>query len=205
MNPKLKLSLTVAGAGLAVIGQGSMMSEALAGPSLTGNSTQTFEAGADYNLQYGQSIEVIGNTSNTLNPFQVTAVNTALSATGVGVLEGNAGTSTLTASFDRNGFGETTNTASTLATPSFAVQAAIVPLGGQAGTGGITTATSTIIFATPTAVVLNQTSLEDVTVTGAGTDTGVIGASITAENQGASGVTGSFTDSLTVINSLTAF
>jgi hypothetical protein len=204
MNPKLKLSLTVAGAGLAVIGQGSMMSEALAGPSLTGNSTQTFEAGADYNLQYGQSIEVIGNTSNTLNPFQVTA-GTVTGVTAVGVLEGNAGTSTLTASFDRNGFGAATNTSSTLATPSFAVQAAIVPLGGQAGTGGITTATSAIIFATPTAVVLNQTSAAGIVVTGAGTDTGIIGASITAENQGASGVTGSFSDSLTVINSLTAF
>jgi hypothetical protein len=202
MNPKLKLSLTVAGAGLAVIGQGSMMSEALAGPSLTGNSTQTFQAGADYNLQYGQSIEVIGNTTNTLNPFQVT---TGVVGTNVGVIEGNAGTSTLTASFDRNGFGATGNTSSSLSTPSFAVQAAIVPLGGTGGTGGITTATSTNIFATPKAVVLNQTSAAGISVIGAGTDTGIIGASITAENQGASNVIGSFTDSLTVINSLTAF
>ena len=205
MNPRLQLSLSLAGAGLALISQGALLSGAQAGPSLTGNSNQTFTAGSSFNLQYGQSIEVIGNTTNTLNPFQVTAVNTSLSATAAGVLEGNAGTSTLTAAFDRNGFGSTANTSSTLATPSFAVQAAIVPLGGQAGTGGITTATSSIIFATPTAVVLNQTSAAGISVIGAGTDTGIIGASITGQNQGASGITGSFADSLTVINSLSAF
>lgn len=208
MNPKLKLSLTVASASFALMSQAAFTTEALAGPNLTGNSVQSFSAGADFNLQSGQSLEVIGNTSNTFNPFQVTAVNTSLSATSVGVLEGNAGTSTLTAAFDRNGFGATTNTGSTLSTPSFAVQAAIVPLGGTGGTGGITTATSSNIFATPTTLVLNQgtsSGIQTISVTGAGTDTGVIGASINAQSLGASGITGTFQDSLTVINSLSAF
>ncbi len=124
----------------------------------------------------------------------------------------NAGTSTLTAAFDRNGFLNTANTT------SFAVQAGVISLGGNAPTAGVTTgpvgstgapATVGIIKAgLSLGIVLNQdttTGLPSIAITGAGSDTGIVGASITSQAIGASAASGSFNDNLTVVNSLTAF
>ena len=73
MNPKLKLSLAAAGAGIALIGQGSLTSAAIAGPSFSASSNLNYGASAEFNLQQAQSFEAIGNYSGTVNPFAVTA------------------------------------------------------------------------------------------------------------------------------------
>ena len=133
MNSKLKLALvaaSAAGAAASLIGQ---IPAALAGPSLSGTSTQNFGAGAAFNLQSAQSFEAVGATSATITPFAPSAFTAAGVASSGGFtgtpIAGllNAGTSTLTAAFDRNGFDNTsTLTNSSLATPSFAVQAGII-------------------------------------------------------------------------------
>ena len=215
MNSKIKLALaaaSAAGAAVTMIGQASV---ALAGPSLTGITNQTYNAGASYNLQAGQSFSITGQISG-FTPFQAstgllpgtTAGSISSPAFAVGITEGNAGTSTLTAAFDRNGFGGTTTTASTLATPSFAVQGAVIALGGTGGTGGITTITSTNQFNTPKGIVLNQddaSGVPSITVTAASSPTAITGVNINSQLIGASAVNGSFSDTFQVINSLSAF
>ena len=212
MNPKLQLSLSLAGAGLALIGQGAMLSGAQAGPSFSSNSNQTYNAGANFNLQQAQSFQATGNYSGTVSPFAVTASPADLDNTPVaGDL--NAGTSTLTAAFDRNGFLNTANTA------SFAVQAGVISLGGNAPTAGVTTGPVNATTGAPATVgivkaglalglVLNQSTtggVPSITLTGAGSNSGIIGASITSQAIGASATSGTFDDNLTVVNSLTAF
>lgn len=203
MNPKLKLNLAAAGAGIALLGQGTMMiSEAIAGPSLTGNATQTYNAGAAFSLQSGQSFEAIGNYAGTVTPFAVTENVSGITNVPVAATL-NAGVSTLTAAFDRNGLSNTDNG------PSIAIQAGIIQLGGNAPTNNVTTSSPVTVTAGLTkGLVLNQSSgggVQTITLTGSGTDTGLIGASISSEAIGASQTTGSLVDSLTVINSLTAF
>ena len=221
MNTKLKLALvaaSAAGAAASLIGQ---IPAALAGPTLSGTSTQNFGAGAAFNLQSAQSFEAVGATSATIAPFApsaFTAGTTTPTATNGGFtgtpLAGllNAGTSTLTAAFDRNGFDTSVSNNSSLATPSFAVQAAIIPLGGNFPTAGITTATTdssgtNIKTNLALGIVLNQNAASGVpaiTIAGSG-GTSIIGASITSQSVGASQTTGTFSDSLTVVNSLSAF
>ena len=215
MNSKINLALAAAGAAGAVASLIGQIPAALAGPTLTGNSTQTYDAGATFSLQTGQSFEAIGTFSGTVNPFAVTATQTDLDNVPVAGILG-AGTSTLTAAFDRNGFANSVNTASTLATPSLAVQAGIIQLGGSAPTACVTTGPcpggapgSTVKAGLPLAIVLNQGTsagtVNNITLVGSNTPDGIVGASITSELIGATGATGSITESLTVINSLTAF
>jgi hypothetical protein len=209
MNPKLQLSLSLAGAGLALIGQGSMLSSAQAGPSLSVTSSQTYNAGANFNLQQAQSFSVTGNvaTSAMIDLFAITEQSTAsASTTNFPGIAGNlsAGTSTLTAAFDRNSFLDNANNT------SLAVQAGVIGLGGNAPTAGVTTATTATPVTARVAlgIVLNQNTTDgipSIEVSGAGSNTGVIGASITSQAFGASAATGIFSDSQTVINSLTAF
>ena len=207
MNPKLKLSLAAAGAGFALIGQGSMLSQAIAGPSLSATSSQNYNAGANFNLQQAQSFSATGNYSGTVDPFAVTEQSTAAaSATNFPGIAGNlsAGTSTLTAAFDRNGFQDTSQNA------SFAVQAGVIGLGGNAPTAGVTTSASGTIFTARVAlgVVLNQDTtngVPSISITGASSNSGIISASISSQVLGASAASGNFSDSLTVINSLSAF
>lgn len=207
MNPKLKLGLAAAGAGFALIGQGSMLSQAIAGPSLSVTSGQTYNAGANFNLQQAQTFSATGDYSGTVTPFAVTASTITTSATNstfAGVA-GNlsAGSSTLTAAFDRNGFQDNANNT------SFAVQAGVIGLGGTAPTAGLTTASTPVVTAgVATNIVFNQnttTGVPSITLTGAGSNSGLIGASITSQTLGSSAATGNFSDSLTVINSLSAF
>jgi hypothetical protein len=57
-------------------------------------------------------------------------------------------------------------------------------------------------------LVLNQnstTGVPSISITGAGSNSGIVGASITSQSIGASEAVGSFSDNLTVVNSLTAF
>jgi hypothetical protein len=203
MNAKLKLNLAAAGAGIALISQGWTMSEALAGPSLSGSSVQTFSAGASFSLKQGQSFESQGFFSGTTTPFAVTENPGSLQNTPVaGAL--NAGTSTLTAAFDTNGFADSPNT------PSIAVQAGIISLGGSAPTAGVTTAPAGSSFKAGLALglVFNQSTtngIPTIQIRGASADSGIISASIDSESLGASITTGSFTDSLTVITGLSAF
>jgi hypothetical protein len=215
MNPKLQLSLSLAGAGLALIGQGSLISEAIAGPTFSATSIQNYGASAQYNLQQAQSFEAIGNYSGTVNPFAPTASPGGIDNTPVaGSL--NAGTSTLTAAFDRNGFLNNANNT------SFAVQAGVISLGGNSPTAGVTTGPVNASTGAPLTgstngviraglaldLVLNQnstTGVPSISITGAGSNSGIVGASITSQSIGASEAVGSFSDNLTVINSLTAF
>ena len=215
MNPKLKLSLAAAGAGIALIGQGSLTSAAIAGPSFSASSNLNYGASAEFNLQQAQSFEAIGNYSGTVSPFAVTATSSGLNNTPVaGDL--NAGTSTLTAAFDRNGFLNTANNT------SFAVQAGVISLGGNAPTAGVTTGPVDATTGAPLTgstngvikaglsldIVLNQnstTGVPSISITGAGSNSGIVGASISSQAIGASAAVGNFSDSLTVINSLTAF
>jgi hypothetical protein len=207
MNPKLKLSLAAAGAGFALIGQGSLISQAIAGPSLSATSIQNYNAGANYNLQQAQSFSATGNYSGVVEPFAVTAQSTAsASSTNFPGIAGNlsAGTSTLTAAFDRNGFQDSPQNA------SFAVQAGVIGLGGNAPTAGVTTATTATPVTARVAlgVVLNQDAtngVPSISLTGASNNSGIISASITSQVLGASAASGNFIDSLTVINSLSAF
>ena len=125
----------------------------------------------------------------------------------------NAGTSTLTAAFDRNGFLNTANTT------SLAVQAGVISLGGNTPTAGITTGPVDAITGAPATVgiikaglslgiVLNQdgaTGVPNISITGAGSNSGIVGASNSSQAIGASEAVGNFADNLTVINSLTAF
>lgn len=205
MNPKLKLSLAAAGAGFALIGQGTMVSQALAGPTLSGTSIQTYQAGAAFSLQSGQSFEAIGNYAGTITPFAVTENVSGITNTPVAATL-NAGVSTLTAAFDQQGL---SGTNSTFDGPSLAVQAGIIQLGGNAPTNNVTTGSPVSVSAGLTkGLVLNQSTsggVQTITLTGAGTDTGLIGASITSQAIGATQVTGSLVENLTVINSLTAF
>jgi hypothetical protein len=207
MNPKLKLGLAAAGAGFALIGQGSLLSGAQAGPSLSATSSQNYNAGANFNLQQAQSFSATGNYSGTVEPFAVTAQNaTTASSTNFPGIAGNlsAGTSTLTAAFDRNGFQDSPQNA------SFAVQAGVIGLGGNAPTAGVTTSTSGTIVTAKVAlgVVLNQdatSGVPSISITGASNNSGIISASITSQVLGASAASGNFSDTLTVINSLSAF
>jgi hypothetical protein len=207
MNPKLQLSLSLAGAGLALISQGAVMPGAQAGPSLNATSVQSYSAGANFNLQQAQSFSASGNYSGTVSPFAVTASTVTTNAT-AGTFAGvagnlSAGTSTLTAAFDRNGFQDTPETT------SLAVQAGVISLGGSAPTDGLTTqATTPITAGLALGIVFNQNTtsgVPSISLTGAGSDTGVVGASITSQAIGASAASGNITDSLSVINSLTAF
>jgi hypothetical protein len=153
-----------------------------------------------------------GSSTSVVTPFAITtgalpAGGTAPApvVTQTGLIEGNAGTSTLTAAFNPIGVVGGTATANK---PSFAVQAGVIPFGGQAGTGGVTTAAATSgIFTTPPAVVLNQgtTGAAGITLTGSGTANGIIAASVNGTDIGASQVQGGFTQNLSVITSLSAF
>ena len=217
MNPKIKLALvaaSAAGAASSLIGQ---IPAAIAGPTLTGISNQTYNASATYNLQAGESFQVTGAT-NGFTPFANTtgALATGAGAAGtnsgaafaLGTSLGNAGTSTLTAAFDRNGFGNSVNTGSTLSTPSFAVQAAVINLGGTGGTGGITTIASSNQFNTPTSVAFSQNTtsgIPSITVQANSSSTGITGVTINSQLIGASTTTGSLSDTFQVINSLSAF
>ena len=212
MNPKLNLLLTAAGAGIALLGQGSMLSAAQAGPTFSASSNQNYGASAEFNLQQAQSFEAIGNYSGTVSPFAVTVSPADIdNAPVAGDL--NAGTSTLTAAFDRNGFLNTANTT------SLAVQAGVISLGGNAPTAGVTTGPVNATTGAPATVgiikaglslgiVLNQNStagVPTISITGAGSNSGIVGASISSQAIGASSAVGNFADDLTVINSLTAF
>lgn len=211
MNPKLKLNLAVAGAGIALIGQGSMLSAAIAGPSLSATSSQSYNAGANFNLQQAQSFSATGNYSGTVSPFAVTAstITTNASAGTFAGVAGNlsAGTSTLTAAFDRDGFQDNANNT------SLAVQAGVIGLGGNAPTAGITTGpvgstTGIVTAGVALGIVFNQnstTGVPSIAITGASSNSGVVSASITSQAIGASAASGTFSDSLTVINSLSAF
>jgi hypothetical protein len=207
MNPKLNLILTAAGAGIALLGQGSMLSAAQAGPSLNATSGQSFNAGANFNLQQAQSFSATGNYSGIVSPFAVTAQsNTVASSTNFPGIAGNlsAGTSTLTAAFDKDGFQNTSDTT------SFAVQAGVIGIGGNAPTAGVTTsAAGTIVTAgLALGIVFNQNTtsgVPSIAITGAGSDSGIISASITSQAIGASAASGNFTESLSVLNSLSAF
>ena len=217
MNSKIKLALaaaSAAGAAASLIGQVPL---ALAG-GLSSTQTNNFGAAANYNLTFGGGFSATGNTTQTISPF----ANTTGSRTAVagpaptsttviqsGFTEGNAGTSTLTASFDQNGFGTTGSTSSSLATPSFAVQAGIENLGGLAATGNVTTASGTQgIFTTPSVISLNTTganSATTITLTGAGLNNGVLAASVTGTDLGASSVQGNLIQGLSVVTTLSAF
>jgi len=214
VNPKIKLALVAAsavGAASSLIGQ---IPAALAGPTLTGISNQTFNASATYNLQAGESFQVSGAT-NGFTPFAVTtgaltgaAGTNSGAAFALGTTLGNAGTSTLTAAFDRNGFGNSVNTGSTLATPSFAVQAGVINLGGTGGTGGITTIASSNQFNTPTSLAFNQgttSGISSITVAANSSPTGITGVTINSQLIGATTTTGTLSDTFQVINSLSAF
>lgn len=207
MNPKLKLSLAAAGAGIALIGQGSLLSAAQAGPSLSATSIQSFNSGANFNLQQAQSFSATGNYSGTVNPFAVTASSVTTNAT-AGTFAGvagnlSAGTSTLTAAFDKDGFQDTSDTI------SLAVQAGVISLGGSAPTNGLTTlVTPTITAGLSLGIVFNQdatSGVPSIGITGAGLNSGIISASITSQAIGASAASGNITESLSVINSLSAF
>ena len=206
MNSKIKLALaaaSAAGAAASLIGQ---VSPAFAGPSLEAISTQTYNAGAAFNLSAGQSFSVTGDTgTSSIVLFQETiGSSSAISSSAEAV--GNAGVSTLTAAFDRNGFGNTASTSVNVnQTPSFAVQAGIIQLGGTGGTGGVTTAASSQVFNIAPALVLNNGGIPAIMVKGSGSPTGVIAASINNTSIGGSTVQGSVTESLNVINTLTAF
>ena len=71
MNPKINLALAAASAAGAAFSLIAQIPAAIAGPTLTGNTTRTFSAGADFNLQSGQSFEAIGLTG-AVTPFAVT-------------------------------------------------------------------------------------------------------------------------------------
>jgi len=212
VNPKIKLALaaaSAAGAASSIIGQ---IPAALAGPTLTGSTNKVYDAGAQFSLQSGQSFEAIGNYSGLVTPFAVTAIQSDLGNVPVaGVL--NAGTSTLTAAFDSNGFANTSGSSSTSGSPSFAIQAGIIQLGGNAPTAFVTTAgPATLKAGLSLGLVLNQgtgtgsnAGVPTINITGAAEVGGVIGASINAEAIGAIGTTGSLSNTLTVINSLSAF
>lgn len=205
MNPKLQLSLSLAGAALALISQGALQPAAQAGPSLNATSIESFSAGANFNLQQAQTFSATGNYTGTVSPFAVTASDITTNAT-AGTFAGvagnlSAGTSTLTAAFDVTGLNDN---------PTLAVQAGVIGLGGNAPTAGVTTATggTTITAGVATNIVLNQnssTGLPSIGITGAGTDTGVVSGSITSQLIGGSAASGGITESLSVVNSLTAF
>lgn len=212
LNSTIKLALatvSVAGTAVAIIGQAPA---AFAGPGLESASNNSYTAGAAYNLNFEQSFSATGSSTSVVTPFAITtgalpAGGTAPApvVTQTGLIEGNAGTSTLTAAFNPIGVVGGTATANK---PSFAVQAGVIPFGGQAGTGGVTTAAATSgIFTTPPAVVLNQgtTGAAGITLTGSGTANGIIAASVNGTDIGASQVQGGFTQNLSVITSLSAF
>lgn len=207
MNPRLQLSLSLAGAGLALISQGALMSGAQAGPTLNATSGQSYNAGANFNLQQAQTFSATGNFSGTVSPFAVTesTVTTNASAGTFAGVAGNlsAGTSTLTAAFDKNGFQDTTETT------SLAVQAGVISLGGSAPTDGLTTDAATPITAgLALGIVFNQNTtsgVPSIALAGAGSDTGIISASITSQAIGGSAASGNITETLSVINSLSAF
>ena len=218
MNPKIKLALvaaSAAGACASLIGQ---TTAALAGPELSGTKFNNYSATANYALQAGQSVSVTGNNNSfSITPFAVSAAVTATAGTAA---LGNAGTSTLTAAFDNNGIATTgvgtavsgfANTAQ--GSPSFAVQAGVVNLGGQGASFGLTTGANqidgslgTLVFQVPTSLVLNQGANGISTITVASTGTGSsVGVSTTTTTIGASSVTGSLSDQFSVINQLSAF
>ena len=207
VNSKINLALAAASAAGAAFSLISQIPAAIAGPSLTGNSTQTFGAGANFNLQSGQSFEAIGATG-AVTPFAVTATVAGITNIPVATTL-NAGTSTLTAAFDTNGFSNTVDTATTVATPSFAVQAGIISLGGSAPTAGLTTAAagSSVKAGLALDLVLNQgtNGVNTIVIAGSSSPSGIIGASITSQAIGASATNGEFSNSLTVINTLSAF
>ena len=208
MNSKINLALAAASAAGAAFSLIAQIPAAIAGPSLTGNSTQTFGAGANFNLQSGQSFEAVGATG-AVTPFAVTATVAGITNVPVAATL-NAGTSTLTAAFDTNGFNNTVDTATTVATPSFAVQAGIISLGGNAPTAGLTTASAGTQVRAGLALdlVLNQsatTGVNSIVIAGSSSPSGIIGASINSQAIGASATNGEFSNSLTVINTLSAF
>ena len=207
VNSKINLALAAASAAGAAFSLISQIPAAIAGPSLTGNSTQTFGAGANFNLQSGQSFEAIGATG-AVTPFAVTATVAGITNVPVAATL-NAGTSTLTAAFDTNGFNNTIDTATTVATPSFAVQAGIISLGGNAPSAGITTASAGTQVRAGLALdlVLNQgtNGVSSLIIAGSSSPSGIIGASINSQAIGASATNGEFSNSLTVINTLSAF
>ena len=204
MNPKLQLSLSLAGAALALISQGALQPAAQAGPSLNATSIESFSAGANFNLQQAQTFSATGNYTGTVSPFAVTESSVTTNAT-AGTFAGvagnlSAGTSTLTAAFDVTGLNDN---------PTLAVQAGVIGLGGNAPTAGVTTiGPATVTAGVATNIVLNQDAtagLPSIGITGAGTDTGVVSGSITSQLIGGSAASGSITESLSVVNSLTAF
>ena len=215
MNSKIKLALvaaSAAGAAASLIGQ---VPAALAG-GISSSQTNNFGAAATYNLSFGGSFSATGNSVNTISPFAATTgaltANTLGTVPGgitqTGFTEGNAGTSTLTASFDQTGFATGANTSSALATPSFAVQAGVISFGGEAGTGNITTAASTTgIITTPRVIALNTgaNGATNIVLTGAGLNNGVLSASVTGTDIGASTLQGSLIQGLSVVTTLSAF
>ena len=215
MNSKIKLALaaaSAAGAAASLIGQ----MPALAG-GLTSTQTNNFGAAANYNLTFGGGLSATGNTVQTINPFagttgSRTSTGGAPSATTVnqsGFTEGNAGTSTLTAAFDQTGFATGNNTASNLSSPSFAIQAGIINVGGEGATGNVTTASGALgIFTTPSVLAFNLTganSATSISLTGAGQNNGVLAATFTGTDLGASSVQGNLIQGLSVISTISAF
>jgi len=191
VNSKLKLALVAASAASAAASL-IAQSPALAG-GISSTQTNNYGAAATYNLGFGSAFSATGNTTNTVTPFAATtgalSANGGTTASGViqtAFSEGNAGTSTLTASFDNTGFASALSTASTLNTPSFAIQAGVVPLGSEGATGGVTTAVG-------------------ITLTGAGLNNGVLSASVTGTDIGAATVQGSLIQNLSVVTTLSAF
>lgn len=213
MNSKIKLAIaaaSAAGAAASLIAQ----SPALAG-GLSSTQTNNYGAAATYNLGFGGAFSATGNTTSTVTPFALTtgalSANGATTASGViqtAFTEGNAGTSTLTASFDNTGFATGDSTSSSLSTPSFAVQAGVVPLGSEGATGNVTTAVGTKFVATTPKVVAFSTAAggaAGIILTGAGLNNGVLSASVSGTDIGAATVQGSLIQGLTVLTTLSAF
>lgn len=167
---------------------------AFAGPSLTGIDSTRIQGTAQFNTSYGESFSVDGTTSDAVTPFSVTTGITldppaAAAATNVG----NVGTAVLAVTYlSDNG---TSIDGGVTTAPQVQATSGIIQLGGSSTIGG------TALFNTPSAVILDQTSVSAISID-AGSN---IGASIAGTQVGTSSLNGDVTIVNQLSNSLTAF
>jgi hypothetical protein len=168
-------------------------SAAFAGPSLTGIESTRIQGTAQFNTSFGESFSVNGTTSAAVTPFDVTTGLTGMGAPAAGAAAtnvGNVGTAVLAVTFLSAG-----DAIAAGAGPQVQATSGIIQLGGSSTIGG------SMLFNTPSAVILDQTSVSGISI-GAGEN---IGASITGTQVGTSSLNADVTIVNQVINNLTAF
>jgi hypothetical protein len=163
-------------------------SGAFAGPSLTGINSTRIQGTAQFNTSFGESFSVDGITDAAVTPF---AASTGLMMDPAAPTNvGNVGTAVLAVTFLEGGTGIAGSTG-----PQVQSTSGIIQLGGSSTIGGM------MLFDTPSALILDQTSVSGISI-GAGEN---IGATITGTQVGTSSLNADVTIVNQVINNLTAF